>query len=77
MMDPEVTFRVVGLRDGMTGPTAATKDLAMLATKGMDRSQRLGIEQTEWVDNFGKPKLVRTVLIDAESKPLDWEMGGA
>jgi hypothetical protein len=38
----------------------------------LDRgNQRLGMERTDWGEQYGKPKAVRTVLIDAESAPGD------
>jgi hypothetical protein len=72
----ETTFRVVDLRDPrVVGRTAATVDLAKLAAGHLDRSERLGVEQTDWEENFGKMKVHRTILIDAEDRPGQWVLG--
>ena len=75
--ETEVTYRLVGLRDGQNGPTAATRELAMLASRNLGREQRLGIERTEWAEHNGKMRASRTVLIEAESRSGEWELGGA
>lgn len=72
-MEPTPTFRLIVLEDpSMVGRTAASADLAKLSLNDMPRSQRLGLERTDWAENFGKPKPVRTVLIEAEAQPGDW-----
>jgi hypothetical protein len=63
----EPTYRVVSLANGYSGKTAATPELAKLAAGDLDRSERLGLEQTYWEENFGKPKASHTVLIAAPS----------
>ena len=72
----DTTFRVVNLADrSEVGQTAATPELAMLAALGLNRSCRMGLERTDWVDHFGKPKVHRTVLLDAESQAGEWVLG--
>jgi hypothetical protein len=72
----ECTYRIVTLGGQEKGQTAATQTLAKLVPPDVDRSScRLGMERTEWVDKFGKPSVLRTVLIDAESKPNEWALG--
>lgn len=77
MSDVETTFRLVALgeRDNV-GQTALTSGLAKLVPGDLVRgNNRLGMERTDWVDHFGKPKPARTVLIDAESAPGEWTIG--
>lgn len=58
------------------GQTALTPQLAKLVPGDLVRTdRRLGMERTDWADNFGKPKAVRTVLVDAESAPGEWTIG--
>jgi hypothetical protein len=72
----DTTYRVVSIADsGWCGKTAATRELAKLAAGDLDRRQRLGLEETVWIDEFGKPKAQRTVLIDAEERPGEWKLG--
>jgi hypothetical protein len=71
----DTTYRVVSLTDDWTGKTAATPELAKLIAGDLYRGERLGMERTDWVDNFGKPKAHRSVLIDAEKDPGEWELG--
>jgi hypothetical protein len=33
------------------------------------------MERTDWGEHYGKPKAVRTVLIDAESTAGEWTIG--
>lgn len=77
MSDSETTFRLVvlGERDNV-GQTALTAALAKLVPGDLVRGDgRLGMERTDWVDHFGKPKIVRTVLVDAEATPGEWTIG--
>ena len=78
MVGPDSTYRVVvlgGDRD-ITGQTADTPELAKLVPPDVDRSKfRLGVERTDWDEHFGKPRAVRTVLIEAETKPNEWKVG--
>jgi hypothetical protein len=70
------TYRVISLSGPeLTGKTAATPELAKLVAGDLDRSRLLGMERTDWADNFGKPKACRTVLVDAEDRPGEWELG--
>ena len=72
----DTTYRVVAIADRtQTGGTAATPDLAKLAAGGLDRSMRLGLEQTDWSQDFDKRKAQRTILIDAENAPREWKLG--
>ena len=77
MSDIETTYRLIALSDrNNAGQTALTPDLAKLVPGDLVRTnQRLGIERTDWTDHFGKPKIVRTVLIDAEATPEEWTIG--
>jgi hypothetical protein len=72
----QTTYRVIALADRtQTGGTAADPELAKLAAGDLDRSLRLGIEQTDWSENFDKWKAQRTILIDAETAPGQWRLG--
>ncbi len=72
----EPTYRVVSLTDGnWAGKTAATPELARLGAGDLDREHLLGLERTDWGDNYGKPKAIRTVLVEAESQPGEWKLG--
>jgi hypothetical protein len=77
MQDMDTTYRLVALGDSSNvGQTAATPQLAKLVPGNLYReSNRLGIERTDWVDHFGKPKVHRTILIEAESRPGEWKIG--
>lgn len=77
MTDTETTFRLVDLADrNNVGQTALSAQLAKLVPGDLiHENRRLGMERTDWVENFGKPKAVRTVLIDAESAPGEWKIG--
>jgi hypothetical protein len=73
-----VTFRLVALTGDRSrvGQTALTPDLAKLVPGELVQgAQRLGMERTDWAEQFGKPKPIRTVLIDAESKEGEWQLG--
>jgi hypothetical protein len=80
----DVTFRLVSLspdHGSIKGETALTADLARLIPGGLAnpevRKHRLGIERTDWSSAAGGKELrpIRTVLIDAESEPGEWEIG--
>lgn len=72
----DTTYRVIALADrAQTGGTAANPDLAKLAAGDLDRTMRLGIEQTDWIANFDKMKAQRTILIEAENAPGEWLLG--
>jgi hypothetical protein len=73
----EITYRVVVVDDdNWAGKTASSAELAKLAAGKLPRERRLGLERTEWVEHFDKLKAQRTVLVEAESKPGEWELGG-
>jgi hypothetical protein len=72
----DTTYRCVNLaNDHEVGKTAATPELAKLVAQYIDRSSRIGMEQTDWIDHFDKKKVHRSILIDAEKKPGEWELG--
>ena len=77
MDSPDSTFRLVVLGNReITGQTAASPELAKLVPPDVDRSEyRLGMERTDWGENYGKPRAIRTVLIEAEPAPGVWEVG--
>jgi hypothetical protein len=77
MSNTEATYRLIVLGDrNNVGQTALTPELARLVPGDLVRgNQRLGMERTDWVDHFGKPKVARTVLVDAESAPAEWTIG--
>lgn len=77
-MDLDTTYRVIDLSDRQNvGQTALSPELAKLATTGMWRSDksRMALERTDWVDEFGKPKPRRTVVIEAEEPNGLWTIG--
>lgn len=72
----DTTYRLVSLADpSQTGDTAATPELARLVPCGIDRSHRIGIERTDWIEHFEKMKVHRTILIEAENEPREWNLG--
>ena len=72
----ETTYRLIALADrSQTGDTAASPVLAKLVPADLDRSMRIGMEQTDWVKNFDKMKVQRSILVEAESKPGEWLLG--
>lgn len=72
----ETTYRLVLLRDrSEAGQTAATPVLAKLVPGDLPRHERLGLEQTDWSENFGKLKVHRSILIEAENSPGEWQLG--
>jgi hypothetical protein len=75
--DTQVTYRLIVLGEANNvGQTALTPELAKLVPGNLERGdQRLGMERTDWDQHYGKPKVVRTVLIDAESTPGEWTIG--
>ena len=80
MEEITTTYRLVALgsRD-VFGHTALTPEMAKLVPGDLitvDReSTRLGIERTDWGDHYGKPRAIRTVLIEVEDRPDSWEIG--
>jgi hypothetical protein len=78
VMETDTTFRVVELGGRHKfGRTALTPELAKLVPGDFDRAQRLGIEQTDWEEDFGKKRPKRTVLIEAEDEPGQWTLGAS
>lgn len=72
----ETTYRLISLLDRtQVGQTASTPELAKLVPADLSRFERLGVEQTDWIENFGKMKVQRSILIDAERVPGEWELG--
>jgi hypothetical protein len=78
MNEIETTYRLIVLGDRTNvGQTALTPELAKLAPGDLIRGpdDRLGLERTDWAKDYGKPKNVRTVLIEAETSPGEWIIG--
>ncbi|MGH6975457.1 MAG: hypothetical protein ACREED_00365 [Stellaceae bacterium] len=79
MSETDTTYRLVVLGNpDMVGRTAASPELAKLVpgdipTRG--RTERLGMERTEWVQHFEKMKVNRSILVTAESRPNEWTIG--
>ena len=73
----DTTYRLVVLGDRENvGQTAASSELAKLVPGDLERgNQRLGIERTDWVDHFGKMRIQRTILVEAEEAPGEWTIG--
>lgn len=74
----DTTYRLIVLGSDRTnvGQTALTPELAKLVPGDLNReNQRLGMERTDWADHFDKPKVIRSVLIEAESTPGEWTIG--
>jgi hypothetical protein len=71
----EPTYKVVVIGSQQFGKAAATPDLAKLAAGDLPRDKRCGIEQTDWSEQHGRPLAYRTVLIEAESTPGEWQLG--
>lgn len=73
---PDSTYRLVVIGDRESaGETAATPELAKLVPPEVGRERRLGLERTDWGEHFGKPRAIRTVLIEAETVPGEWVLG--
>ncbi|HWE72212.1 MAG TPA: hypothetical protein VG328_03565 [Stellaceae bacterium] len=79
MSDTDTTYRLIVLGNpDMIGLTAATPDLAKLVPGDIpchDRKERLGMERTEWIENYGRMKVNRSVVIEAENQPGEWAIG--
>ena len=72
----DVTFRVVNLVDrDEVGQTGATPEIAKLTASSLSRACRLGLERTDWIEHFGKMKVHRSVIVEVESRPGEWELG--
>ena len=71
----DTTYRVIVIEDPeVVGQTAATPELAKLVAPPIDPRSgfRFGLERTDWGDHYGKPRPIRTVLIEAENKAGEW-----
>lgn len=76
MDEISTTYRLIVLGDpGNAGQTALTPELAKLAPGNLSRHGRLGLERTDWGDQYGKPKALRTVLVEAEGQSNEWTIG--
>lgn len=79
MSDTDTTYRLVVLDDPHTvGRTAVSPELAKLVPGDIrirGREGRLGMERTDWVEDYGKMKINRSVLIEAEDHPGEWSIG--
>jgi hypothetical protein len=72
----DVTYRVVNLLDrDEVGQTAATPEIARLTAAGLNRVCRLGLERTDWTEHFGKLKVHRSVVVEVENQPGEWDLG--
>jgi hypothetical protein len=83
----DITYRLIALDPecGLVGQTALTPELAQLVPGGLNNADlrktcRLGIERTDWsstrgVLGSGGLKPVRSVLVEAESSPGEWDIG--
>ena len=74
----DTTYRLISLNGDRTnvGQTALTPELAKFVPGDLNRAnQRLGMERTDWADHFDKPKIIRSVLVEAESIPGEWIIG--
>jgi hypothetical protein len=72
------TYRIVDLADRENvGQTAATADLALLAAGSMARNgnSRFAIEETDWIEEQGRHKPRRSVIIEAEDPSNPWKVG--
>ncbi len=73
----DTTYRLIVLGDRENcGETAASPDLAKLVPGNLNRAnQRLGMERTDWADHFGKMRVHRSILVEAETQPGEWTIG--
>jgi len=76
----DTTYRLIVLnvdQDILSrGQTAATPELAKLVPGHLRRAgQRLGIERTDWIEEYGKLRVLRSVIVEAEAEPSQWEIG--
>jgi len=70
--DISTTFRLVDLEERQFGQTALTPELAKLSLGEFGRANKLGLERTDWDNQNGRPKPVRTILIEAENTAGEW-----
>ena len=74
----DTTYRVIDLAGHQhTGQTAATPQLAKLAVGNLSRFEdsRFAVEQTDWADLDGTPRVRRSVIIEAEDPADPWKVG--
>jgi hypothetical protein len=78
----DTTYRLITLGGSPlrqeTGQTALTPALAKLVPGKLRKFRetfRLGIERTDWAEEDGIPRPVRTVLTEVESSPGEWKIG--
>ena len=72
------TYRLVDLENpANVGKTAATPELAKLVQGDLARNDqiRLCMVQTDWHEEFGKRKITRSIVIEAESHAGEWKLG--
>lgn len=76
MDEVNTTYRLIDLSDrNNVGQTALTPDLALLVPGNLMRHGRLGMERSDWGDHYGKPKMIRSVVIGAETMVNEWVIG--
>ncbi|MEY9121325.1 hypothetical protein [Bradyrhizobium yuanmingense] len=77
MEEVNVTYRLIDPNDrSNVGQTAISPELALQLPGNMALDgRRLAMERSDWVDDYGKPKLVRSVVIDVEKAPGAWKIG--
>lgn len=72
----DTTYRCIDLVDpSEVGQTAASPDLARMVAGHLQRNHRIALERTDWTDNFGKMKVNRSVIVEAENHPGEWKLG--
>ena len=72
------TYRLGDLEDsGNVGKTAATPELALLVPGDLRRtgSTRLCMVQTDWHEEYGKFKITRSIVTEAEAHAGEWKLG--
>lgn len=77
-IEDSITFRVIDLANKSNlGPTASSIKFAMIAAVDLNRYPgcRFAIERTDWVDDSGRPKPRRSVIIDIEDPSAPWALG--
>ena len=77
MDDISVTYRLIDLNDRTNvGQTAISPELALLSPGNLARDgRRLAMERSDWIDDYGKPKIARSVVIGVEEEPGSWAIG--
>lgn len=77
MEEVNVTYRLIDPNDrANVGQTAISPELALLLPGNIARDgRRLAMERSDWIDDYGKPKIVRSVVIGVEEEPGSWTIG--